>query len=37
MPFPKPLEAVCQFRATFAAVGEFAEEQRERLGVSDDS
>jgi len=29
--FPKPLELVRQFRATFAAVGEFADEQRKRL------
>src|SRR5437762_6013641 len=29
--FPKPLEPVRQFRATFAAVGEFADKQRKRL------
>ena len=34
--FPKPLEAVRQFRATFAAVGEFGDEERERLRVSSD-
>src|SRR6266571_9143327 len=34
--FAKPLETVRQFRATFAVVGDFADEQRERLRVSSD-
>jgi len=34
--FPKPLEPVSQFRAFFSFVREFADEHRERLGVSRD-
>jgi len=34
--FPKPLEPVSQFRASFSFVREYADEQRERLGVSRD-
>jgi len=32
--FPKPLEPVSQFRASFSFVRELSDEQRERLGVS---
>jgi len=34
--FPKPLEPVSHFRASFSFVREFGDEQRERLGVSRD-
>lgn len=34
--FPKPLEPIRQLRSFLAALGEFADEQRERLRVSSD-